>query len=121
MAIKMKDLELCGVKNTMTTSIKATSVRTMEKVLPIDIIQRFQSAFSLRANAFSQSIGGEITVDKTAGNNITHAKHQRLNRSKEITIDKFRKIASTMKGFPMNFHNLIDMDSYMTGVNDNKK
>ena len=73
---------MCGVKNTMDLAVEATSDSTMVQVLMIDVIQKNQSEFILGVNCFSHSVGREIIVDNPNGNNITHAKQQRLNRSK---------------------------------------
>ena len=54
MAIRMKNIVLCGVKNTTALAIETTSESAMIKGLMIDIIQKFQSAFSSQVNAFFQ-------------------------------------------------------------------
>ena len=43
----MKDLVLCGIKNTKSLVIEATSDITMVIGMIIDIIQKFQYEFSL--------------------------------------------------------------------------
>ena len=61
-------------ENTAAIAIEATSESTMLKGMMIDIIQTYQSSFSLQVNALSKSIDREMIVDTPDGKNITHAK-----------------------------------------------
>ena len=110
MAIKMKDIVLRVVKDTADLADEGTTYISMVQALMIYSIQKYQYAFSFWVNAFSQSIGRENIAGNYDGKNITHANQQRLKRSKKITIEKLRKIVSTMKVFLTTLNTIMDVD-----------